>query len=92
MDSLAWVRAVAEADIFRPARYSDITVIMKKQTMISKKRRGPVPTGIGTPIVVRMQPPALAALDAWIASEKDSLTRPSAIRRLVEAGLKPPKK
>jgi hypothetical protein len=92
VDSLAWVRAVAEADTFRPARYSDITVIMKKQTAISKKRRGPAPTGVGTPIVVRMHPAPLAALDAWIGRQDDTLTRPEAIRRLVEAGLKQPRK
>jgi len=28
---------------------------------------GPAPTGKGTPIVVRVQPPALATLDTWIA-------------------------
>ena len=56
------------------------------------KRRGPAPTGIGTPIVVRMQPSPLAALDAWIARQEHPPTRPEAIRRLVEAGLKQPKK
>jgi hypothetical protein len=35
-----------------------------------------------------MQPPQMAALDAWIAKQREPLTRPEAIRRLVEAGLK----
>jgi hypothetical protein len=59
---------------------------MKKQTVIPKKKRGPPPTGKGTPIVVRMQPSQLKALDFWIGS--NDLTRPEAVRRLVELGLK----
>jgi hypothetical protein len=34
-----------------------------------------------------MQPDPLAALDAWVANQKDELTRAEAIRRLVELGL-----
>jgi hypothetical protein len=38
--------------------------------------------------MVRLQPPQLASLDAWIADqEADDMTRPEAIRRLVELGL-----
>jgi hypothetical protein len=56
---------------------------------IAKKGRGrPKTTGLGTGILVRMHD-QLAALDAWIAKQKDpDLTRPEAIRRLVEFGLK----
>jgi hypothetical protein len=61
---------------------------MKRQTVITKKRRGPPPTGKGTLIGVRMQPDDLAELDSWIASDGRALTRPQAIRRLVEIGLK----
>jgi hypothetical protein len=45
--------------------------------------------GKGEPIVVRMHPPALAVLDAWIAKQKQPYpSRPEAVRRLVELGLK----
>jgi hypothetical protein len=53
-----------------------------------RKRRGPAPTGKGTPIQVRIQPSELSELDAWIAGQPIELTRPEAIRRLVEIGLK----
>jgi hypothetical protein len=55
----------------------------KSTTVITKKKRGPAPTGIGTFIGVRLQPDLLAALDAFIADELDSPSRPEAIRRLV---------
>lgn len=61
---------------------------MKKKTPISKKRRGPAPTGVGKPQLVRMHDDQLATLDAWITEQKEpDLTRPEAIRRLVELGL-----
>ncbi len=55
-----------------------------------KKRRGrPVTTGKGTLIGVRILDDPLAAIDAWIAKQKEpDLKRPEAIRRLVEMGLK----
>lgn len=56
--------------------------------MVAKKRRGPLPTGKGEQIVVRMQPKPLAALDGWIERQAEEMTRPEAIRRLVELGLK----
>jgi hypothetical protein len=63
--------------------------IMNKTTVIAKKKRGPPATGKGEPIVVRMHPPALAVLDAWIAKQKQPYpSRPEAVRRLVELGLK----
>jgi hypothetical protein len=61
---------------------------MAKQTVLAKKKRGPAPTGKGTQVVVRLQPDPLAALDAWVAKQKDGPTRAEAIRRLVELGLK----
>jgi hypothetical protein len=61
---------------------------MTKKTVISKKRRGPPATGKGTPVVVRLQPDRMAALDGWIAAQDDPRpSRPEAIRRLVELGL-----
>ncbi|UPJ54024.1 hypothetical protein IVB30_10505 [Bradyrhizobium sp. 200] len=62
---------------------------MDRTTVISKKKRGPAPTGKGEPIVVRMQPKSLAELDTWIGKQKPPYpSRPEAIRRLVELGLK----
>jgi len=59
-------------------------------SIVTKKRRGrPVTTGKGTLIGVRLLDDPLASLDAWIAKHKErDLTRPEAIRRLVELGLK----
>jgi hypothetical protein len=57
---------------------------MKRQTVITKKRRGPAPTGKGTLIGVRLQPPHLVALDAWIAKQTAPVTRPEAIRAMME--------
>jgi hypothetical protein len=60
---------------------------MKRQTVITKKRRGPAPTGIGTLVGVRLQPDRLAALDAWIATQGTPMTRPEAIRAMFDAVL-----
>jgi hypothetical protein len=51
------------------------------------KRRGPLPTGKGEPVQVRLQPGPMAALDAWITSQSEVMSRPEAIRRLVEQAL-----
>jgi hypothetical protein len=58
--------------------------------VITKKKRGrPVTTGKGTLIGVRLLEDPLSNLDAWIAKQKEpDLSRPEAIRRLVEIGLK----
>jgi hypothetical protein len=58
--------------------------------VITKKRRGrPVTTGKGTLIGVRLLDDPLSSLDSWIAKQKEpDLTRPEAIRRLVELGLR----
>lgn len=53
-----------------------------------KKRGRPVTTGTGTIVGVRMLDSPLAAVDAWIEKQKEpDLSRPEAIRRLVEIGL-----
>ena len=57
---------------------------MAKQTVITKKRRGPAPTGKGTLVGVRLQPSQLADLDGWIAKQNAPLTRPEAIRAMME--------
>lgn len=58
-----------------------------QDTVITKKRRGPAPTGKGTLIGVRLQPDQLGKVDAWREAQNDKPTRPEAIRRLVERAL-----
>jgi hypothetical protein len=54
----------------------------------TKKKGRPRTTGKGQQIGVRLLPPNLSALDAWIARQPEPQpTRPEAIRRLVEKGL-----
>jgi hypothetical protein len=55
---------------------------------IPKKRRGRPATGKGEGVLVRFQSEGLEAVDNWIAKQPDGLSRPEAIRRLVEIGLK----
>ena len=57
------------------------------QAVTTKKRTGPPQTGKGTLVGVRIQPDDLALLDAWIIDDGRGLTRPQAIRRLVEIAL-----
>jgi Arc/MetJ-type ribon-helix-helix transcriptional regulator len=66
---------------------------MKKKTVIPMKKRGPPATGKGEPIAVRMHPPQLKALDAWIAQQEPPFpSRPEAVRRLLELALANSKK
>jgi hypothetical protein len=62
----------------------------KSISVMTKKGRGrPVTTGKGTLIGVRLLDAPLADLDHWIEKHDDPhLTRPEAIRRLVDLGLK----
>ena len=56
---------------------------------IPKKRRGRPPTGGRRGgVMVRLEDDQFAALDRWIAKQDDQPSRPEAIRRLVEIGLK----
>lgn len=61
-----------------------------KDTLIPKKRRGPEPTGQGTPVMVRLQPDQLAALDAWRqngAKDGQPVSRPEAVRLILKTTL-----
>jgi hypothetical protein len=40
-----------------------------------------------TPIMVRLPPKQLECLDRWMAKQSEELTRPEAIRRLVDHAL-----
>jgi hypothetical protein len=48
----------------------------------------PKTTGPGQPQVVRMHDQQIASIDAWITMQGEAISRPEAIRRLVELGLK----
>ena len=63
---------------------------MTSQSLVSKKkRRGPVPTGQGTPVLVRMQPLLLTALASWAAEKGNSgLSRPETVRQALMEYLK----
>ena len=56
---------------------------MKKAIRGIKKGRGrPKTTGAGTPVMVRIQPPMLDALDEWISKQEGRKpTRPEAVRK-----------
>jgi hypothetical protein len=52
-----------------------------------KKRIGRPPVG-AIPVLVRIPPAEMLPIDDWISEHKGSISRPEAIRRLVELGLK----
>jgi len=51
------------------------------------KKRGRPKTD-ATGVHVKLLPSQLASLDAWIKHQPDELSRPEAVRRLMEIGLK----
>lgn len=56
-------------------------------TKTSERRpgsRGPLPTGIGTPVVARLQPDLLSPLDAWIDTLDPKPSRPEAVRMILK--------
>jgi hypothetical protein len=63
---------------------------MRESTVSDNRKKKP----IGRPKVgailigVRVPPADVATLDAWIKKHEPNLSRPEAIRRLVELGLK----
>jgi hypothetical protein len=66
--------------------------MVRKLSQPKQHRRGRPPTGDpGTPVQVRLRRNLLAAIDKFIADDGWTLSRPEAIRRLVEVGLKQPK-
>ena len=56
----------------------------RQETMTTKKKRGPAPTGKGEPIGVRLHADLLVPLDTWIAGQPDPKpSRPEAIRMIL---------
>ena len=64
---------------------------MKKPFRDSRKKKRkvgrPKTTGTGQAQIVRMHDNQIALIDAWIAKLGERISRPEAIRRLVEIGL-----
>lgn len=57
----------------------------QEKTVVSRKgKRGPAPTGKGTPVMVRLQPDLLAWVDAERAKLDPPPSRPEFIRQLIE--------
>jgi hypothetical protein len=88
---MAWVRAGAEVTA-SPRLAFVISQTMTKSIRDSKNSKPkigrPKTTGPGQAQVVRMHDQQIAAIDAWVAMQDAEISRPEAIRRLVELGLK----
>lgn len=53
-----------------------------------RRRRGrPKTTGRGEAVLLRLHPPLITAVDKWAKRQEGALSRPEAIRRLIEQGL-----
>jgi len=52
-----------------------------------RKKPGPPKTGVGHAVGVRLHPDLKARLDAWIVKQAVPVTRPLAIRILIERAL-----
>jgi hypothetical protein len=63
---------------------------MAKSTVsnIRKKKRIGRPRVGAIPVLVRIPPAEMQPIDDWISEQKGVLSRPEAIRRLVEIALK----
>jgi len=61
---------------------------MAKQDIPKKKRGRPPTGGRREGILVRLEPEQLSSLDSWADRQDRPTSRPEAIRRLVEVGLK----
>ena len=60
---------------------------IRDSTKSNPKMGRPKTTGPGEPQVVRMLDQQLEAIDDWIEAQGEKISRPEAIRRLVELGL-----
>ena len=61
---------------------------IRDSTKSTPKIGRPKTTGPGEPQVVRMHDQQIEAIDEWIDKQGEKISRPEAIRRLVELGLK----
>jgi hypothetical protein len=65
-----------------------MTKSISDSTKSTAKMGRPKTTGPGEPQVVRMHDEQLKAIGEWIDALDEKISRPEAIRRLVEIGLK----
>ena len=61
----------------------------KGNKVVRPRTIGKGPVGKGTLIGVRVQPSLLARIDEWAERQDGELSRPDAMRRLIERGLSP---
>jgi hypothetical protein len=80
---LAVVRAGQQLILLLGSQVSDITNVMARQKKMISKRIGRPPTGIGTPVLVRLHPKDLKALDQYRTLTEGKPSRPEAIRRII---------
>jgi hypothetical protein len=85
---VAWVRAGAEVATFPSACFYDIQIFMPKSINDNQKKRGRPATGFAPMVGVRMTEEFQAAIRAWAKKQSDDPPLATAIRRLVELGLK----
>jgi hypothetical protein len=67
--------------------FDNIVYSMKSISNIEKKRGRGRPATDATPVLVRLQPAQLKAIDAWAAKQQPAVTRPEAIRGMIDAML-----
>lgn len=84
VDLRAMGQSRAVVGSFRSAHISDSKVVVTDQETLLPRKRGPKPTGQGTPVMVRLQPAQLSALDAWIEEQNAGQSRPEAIRAILK--------
>ena len=83
------VRAGAEDARLPPGSLFLYSILMAKSISRTEKSARGRPVTNPTSIHLTLTPEPLAAVDQWIADQMEpNLTRPQAIRRLVELGLK----
>jgi hypothetical protein len=82
------VRAGAEVPSFPSACFYDNRIIMKKSINDNRKTRGRPATGTAPLVGVRMTEEFQAEIKGWSKKQPDHPPLATAIRRLVEIGLK----
>jgi hypothetical protein len=63
-------------------------IVQAQNEAKQRKKPGPVPTGIGKPVMVRCKESFLKEIDDWRSRQRPIPTRSEAIRQLAALGLK----
>ena len=87
---MLWVRAGGKVAALPRLAICNINYSMPSISDIKKRGRGR-PAVHATPVLVRMPPGQLKALDDWIKKQREHRSRPEAIREILERALKRPK-